>query len=226
MSSRPPQRFPRGSRPPGWVSALRELREQRLRRGLRARFGKLATALGPRFDVVVSRMIEDSPDWRLSVRRSSAALVDHVLVDPELPLWCAELGRLDMAYQDVLEAPYGEPMTRADIGPVDDQVIRLVPAHALVRVVTNADEIWAAMDAGDRIPAPCRRPRPRTVLVWRSELEVSHRAVDTDEAAALKAAARGIALAELWVAFAHRDNPTARAVDVLLGWIGDGVVAR
>ena len=226
MNAHRPGRFPRGSEPPG---ALAELHERRLLRGLRSRFPKLAAALGREFDGLVLSLFTGSTTAPRSLRRASALFADQLLVAPELPVWCAELARIDLAYQEVLEAPYDAPMSKGDLEELrelDGRTLRLVPAHALVRVSTNVDELWTALDTNARLPAVYRLPRPRTVLVWRTDLHVSQRTVEADEAAALRAASRGIAFAELWVAFAHRDNPTARAVDILLAWIGAGVVAR
>ena len=62
------------------------------------------------------------------------------------------------------------------------------------------------------------------MLIWRKEgYEIAERTVDPDEAAALRAAVRGTSLIELASGLGGH-NPHARALDVVLRWIDDGVL--
>jgi hypothetical protein len=67
---------------------------------------------------------------------------------------------------------------------------------------------------------------PRTVLVWRVDgLIVRDRTVHPDEAAALRAAARGTTLVELY-GFFGGPSPHARALDSVIDWVDAGVLAK
>jgi hypothetical protein len=141
------------------------------------------------------------------------------------PLWYAEVAAIDRARAEVKAAPRARRMSRAHVAGTRDLGtlrIALVPAHAMVSLTTSADELWAAIDAGHPVlDAPDELDWPRTVLVWRASDRLSTRTVAHDEIAALHAATKGAALDELAATFAS----FARALDVMLRWIEDGVIA-
>jgi hypothetical protein len=192
---------------------------------VRARFPKLASALGEHvFDAMLAAYLEHEPPARRSVRESGARLADFLASSPEYPVWYAELARLDRAHVDVLHAAAVTPLSRLEL--TLDRELRLVPAHALVELTTDADDLWRALDRGDRVRRPHELDWPRTVLVWRTGgLEIRDRVVEPDEAAALRAAVRGTSVVELAAGFVG-ENPQARALDVALSWIDAGVVVR
>jgi hypothetical protein len=215
-------RLARGSQPP---HSLAESGREWLVGAVRARFPKLATVLGDRgFDSMLADYLLNEPPARRSVRESGARLADYLARVPVYPVWYAELARLDRAHGDVLHAPALVPMSRSEL--TLDRELRLVPAHAIVELTTDADELWHALDRGQRVSSARDLDWPRQVLVWRTTgMSVRDRALDPDEAAALRAAVRGTSVVELAAGFAC-ENPQARVLDLVLRWIDAGVLLR
>jgi hypothetical protein len=215
-------RLARGSNPPRDVTnASREW----FTGALRARFPKLSAALGTSgFDIMLGAYLSRDPEQDRSMHDAGARITAFLSGSPDYPVWYAELATLDRAHVDVLHAPAALSLTREALSP--DHEFKLIPAHAIVDLTTAVDELWMAIDSGK----PAERPReldfPRTVLVWRAAgMTVSDRTVEADEAAGLRAASRGTTLGELTKIFAG-ENPSARALDVLLRWTDAGVLAR
>ncbi len=217
----PTGRLARGSEAPRPGESGREW----LAGAVRARFPQLAAALGDSlFDTMLGKYLEHEVPARRSVRESSTRLADFLASSLEYPAWYAELARLDRAHVEVLHAPVVATLSRDELTP--ERALRLVPAHALVELTTDADELWRALDRHGRTRLPRELDWPRTVLVWRvGGVEARDRAVDPDEAHALRAAVRGTSLGELAASFAG-ENPQARALDVVVRWIDAGVVVR
>jgi hypothetical protein len=141
----------------------------------------------------------------------------------KFPLWYAELATLERTRGELLTSPTSRRMSRArlvDPADVDDVYLRLVAAHAVLPMSTAADELFRLLERNQPLPAEPDAQRPRTTLVWRSDLVLSMRHVEKDEQPALRAASRGATFAELARLF---DGPP-RALDVVLRWIDDGLV--
>jgi len=192
---------------------------------VRARFPKLAAALG---DQLFRMVLESFMAAERDPRRLLTAVPEYLAETPDYPVWYGELAMLDRAHVSVMQAPSVPKLTRRELS--NECELRLVPAHSIVQLTTTADELWAKLDdaAAACTRARASRPRaldwPRTVLIWRVEgLEIRDRAVDIDEAAALRAAARGTSLVEL-AAGIGGSSPHARALDLVLQWIDGGVL--
>jgi hypothetical protein len=217
---KPEPRLARGSMPPqDETDAARAW----LASAVRARFPRLAAVLGGDvFDAMLARYVVEQPEGPRSVRATGAWLADHLARAPEYPVWYGELAALDRAHGDVLHAPATRPLARREL--TLERELHLVPAHALVELTTTADELWHALERGGRGDHPRALDWPRTVLVWRNDDFVCDRVVDPDEAAALRAAARGTSMIELVAGFAG-GNPQARVLDLVVRWIDAGALA-
>ena len=97
--------------------------------------------------------------------------------------------------------------------------------HALIELTHATDELWHALDHGERVVRPRELDWPRTVLVWRDGSTVRERVLDADETAAMRAAVRGTSVVELAAGF-DCENPQARVIDLALRWIEAGLVVR
>ena len=168
------------------------------------------------------------PEAQRTLSTTDMALPRYLAESCDYPLWYSELAFLDRAHVHVLHAPRVDVMSRRALG--HDSELRLIPAHALVDLTTTVDELWAALDraAADPTRAHAKWPRevdwPRTVLIWRREgCELGERTVDPDETTALRSAVRGTSLCELAVGIGGA-QPHARALDIVLRWIDDGVL--
>jgi hypothetical protein len=157
-----------------------------------------------------------------NVREAGERIADYLATTPEYPIWYAELARLDRAHSQVLHAPAAPPLARREL--TLERELRLVPAHALVEITTTCDDVWHALDRGDRAPHPRALDWPRHVLVWRTAaMNVRDRVLDPDETAALRAAARGTSIVELSAGFSC-DNAHARVIDLVLRWLDGDLI--
>jgi hypothetical protein len=190
---------------------------------IRSNFPKLAAALGvTAFDRLLDAFMADDPQARSSIGAIDARLPGYLL-ESDHPTWCAELAALDRAHTTVHAAHAALLLDRWALGL--EHELRLIPAHTFVQITTSVDEVWNALHAGHAFTTPRELSWPRTVLVWRRHgVGIQQRTVDADETAALRAAARGTSFIELASGLGGR-NPHARALDVVLRWIDDGVVA-
>jgi len=71
--------------------------------------------------------------------------------------------------------------------------------------------------------------RPETLLVWRRDLDVFHRAIDAEEAECLERVGGGIAFAELCarLAIGRTDEVAAvRAFELVARWAADGLLCE
>jgi hypothetical protein len=196
---------------------------------IRARFPKLAAALGDRgFTMLLGAFMTHDPAAKRSLNATDIGLQRYLAESCDYPVWYGELAALDRAHVHVLHAPKVDVLSRRSLG--HDCELKLIPAHALVSLTTTVDELWVALDraAETQSRAHAQWPRtvdwPRTVLIWRKEgYEIGERTVDPDEASCLRAAVRGTSLVELATGLGGH-NPHARALDVVLRWIDDGVL--
>lgn len=220
-----PTRFARGSLAPEDVTSSGDW----LQVAIRARFPKLAAALGDRgFAVMLGAFMQHEPDAQRSLSTTDAGLPRYLAQSCDYPVWYAELAALDGAHVHVLHAPRVEVLSRKSLG--HDCELKLIPAHAMVQLTTTVDELWSTLDraAEDHSRAHATWPRsvdwPRTVLIWRKEgSDLAERTVEPDETAALRAAVRGTSLVELASGLGGH-NPHARALDMVLRWIDDSVL--
>lgn len=211
-------RFARGSVGPGtnWLEIA-----------VRARFPKLVAALGDcLFESLLAGFTARDPAARSSLAEMHERLPDYLTQCARYPVWYGELAALDRAHVRVLNARVAPPLARSQLTP--DRELRVTAAHAVVSLTTTADDLWNELDdaAALCVRSRVRKPRaldwPRVVLVWRrARGDIERRTIDPDEAAALEAATRGTSLVELSAGLSH-----ARALDLVLRWIDDGVLVE
>jgi len=211
-----PVRIGRGSVPPddagAWLTAA-----------VRAAFPKLAASLGARgFDAMFSSFLARAAPAKRNVRETGERLAEYLASAHEYPIWYGEIARLDRAHSHVLHAPPAAVLARRDV--TLERELRLVPAHALVEITTNCDELWHSLDRGGGGAQPRSLDWPRHVLVWRTaNMNVRDRVLDPDETAALRAAARGTSIVELAAGFTC-DNAHARVIDLVLRWLDGDLI--
>ena len=179
---------------------------------------------------MLAGFIAHAPRAQRSLTATDAELPRYLAESCDYPVWYAELAALDRAHVHVLHAPRVDVLMRRTL--TIDTELKLVPAHSIVSLTTSVDELWSALDdaAEMHTRARARLPRaldwPRMVLIWRTkESLLAERTVDHDECAALRVAVRGTSLAELAEGLGGH-NPHARALDVVLRWIDDGVLVE
>ncbi len=207
----------------------------RIADAVRAGYPKLVEAIGDdAWNGIITAYLNAYPSLRLG-RGAGAKLPEQLVNSDQHPAWYGELALLDRAHFELAARPETEPLSR-DALRHPALTLVLIPAHALIDLVTTADQLWNALDVGGVRARPHRLDWPHTVLVWRSRTAIRHRAVDADEAAGLRLAAQGADVGALCdtisavrtssPAHARRANPAARALDMILRWIDDGLLAR
>lgn len=185
-----------------------------------ADYPKLHALLGAgAFRALVVPYLRAHPPRHPSLREAGAHLAD-VLDDD----WLADLARLERARVDAFDSPDATPLTREVLAAVAPEAfpalrLRLVPTAILVDLATNADDVWDALE--DEGAVPSRADGARTVVVWRREVTVIHRTVDSDEAAPLELLAVGASFAEICEQIGDVD----RALALLLRWLDAGLLS-
>jgi hypothetical protein len=194
-------------------------------------FATLRALLGAdRFHNLVTDYLQAYPSEHPSLRQLGARL--PAFLDGRAPPWHAELARLEWARLQVFDAPDAAPLTLEALRALAPEAfaalpLRTVPAHARLRLRFAVDEPWQAVADG-RVPADPPEA-PRTLLVWRQDLTVYHRALDAEEDAALDAlAGDGLgfgALCELLAPDRPDEEAAQRAFLLLSRWVDHGLVA-
>jgi hypothetical protein len=165
----------------------------------------------------------------LSTVSAAAASAAHALAR-ERP-WLSELARLERARLEVFDAPDAAPVPAASLRAVAPErfgALRfgLVPAHRLLAGRFAVAEIWRAADPA---AAPAPREAPETLIVWRRDGDVFHRAADADEVRWLPrlAAAGGVVFEDLCAALAETRSDqaaAARAFELCARWTAEGLL--
>jgi hypothetical protein len=211
----------------------------RLVEALESQFPRLARLVGADgFDELTAAYVADRPSRHPSLRELGRALPDWLAAQrPDEPALAA-LAALEWARADVydladepamtLQAPRAFPPERFGELP-----LRLISGHRFVEVDGGTEALWdglAATLAGPppELRGPCEAVPDATLLVWRQELAVYHRAVDPEERAALDVVAAGCEFGVICdrLSAAHGEEAAAgRAFGWLSTWIADGLLA-
>lgn len=209
----------------------------RLVEALESQFPRLARLLGAdAFADLTADYVADRPSQHPSLRELGRALPGWLAAQrPDAPA-VAALAALEWARADVydladqpamaLDGPRAFPPERFGELPLG-----LIAAHRFVEVERGTEALWDdlapnASDPSSVLPALEAGPRA-TLLVWRQEISVYHRAVGPEECAALALVAAGSRFGVICDALsaAHGDEAAAaRAFAWLSTWIADGLL--
>jgi hypothetical protein len=211
----------------------------RLVEALESQFPRLARLLGAEaFADLAARYLALWPSRHPSLREIGRALPPWLATSrSEAPAW-EGLASLEWARADVYDLADEPAMTLEALRAFPPErfgelPLTLIAAHRFVEVDRATEALWDALapDAADLAgaPSPSSEAGPdATLLVWRQEIAVYHRAVDSEECAALVLVAAGSrfgAICEVLSA-AHGDEiAAARAFAWLSSWIADGLLA-
>lgn len=192
----------------------------------------LKAALGDEgFAALAAGYLAACPPSSYTVRDVGLRLAEHLAADGAAPPWAAALARLERARVEVFDGPDADTLGRdavAALAPDELPGLRLrwVPASALVGLGWSVDDGWSEVEDGRAWPPP--GPVERTVLVWRRDEEVVHRALAPDEALVAPALVDGASFAEVCerLLACHDDGEAvaARAIELLVGWLDAGAL--
>jgi len=200
---------------------------------LRDEYARTAAVLGGEaFHGLLTDYLQACPPAHPSLREAGARLPAFVAAHAlaaDRP-WLGELARLERARLEVFDGPDAAPLSIAALRDVAPERfgalrLRLIPAHRLLEGRFMVSETWRADDPGATPP----RAEPETLIVWRREVDVFHRAADSDEGRFLSrlAQAGGLAFEALCAELAATradEAAAARAFELVARWAGEGLI--
>ncbi len=184
------------------------------------------------FHPLVARYLEryppDDPSLRFVGARVPAFLSEHPL-SARFP-FLADLARLEWARVDIFDVKDVIPLVPADLATIPEDAwpgltFELVPAFRLIKLDHPVQELWQAIH--DETPVSAVGRAPTTIIVWRRDLIVYHRAVSGGEAAALALLQTGAPFATVCECFVEEggvDGAAEKAFGALLQWIADAII--
>ncbi len=189
-------------------------------------FPKLRLALGEAtFQELASQYVRARPPTSFTIRDAGAALSEYLSTRNDVPEWSADLAALERSFIDVFHGPEVAPLAREALATVPPEAfpefeLQLVPASLVLPIRWTVDDLWGAIDANQEvrgIPERCTR----TVVVWRRDLRILHRPLDSDEADLISRLVRPTSIATLSEVLAERcgDAPEQRMVELLACWL-------
>jgi hypothetical protein len=202
----------------------------RIRDVLRDEYARTAALLGDdAFHNLVVDYLQACRPSHPSLREVGARLPGFLAAHPtggDRP-WLAELARLERARLELYDGPDTEALTIEALRATPPErfgALRLRPisCHALLENRFGVSALWRGEDAHARSPAP----GPETLLVWRRDVEVYHRAVDPEEAGWLRRLEPGVPFericAELGETTGSEEAAAVRAFELVSRWTADG----
>jgi hypothetical protein len=182
-----------------------------------------------RFDEMARAYVEVSPSPYFNVRWYGDRLAGFLQrtapwsQSPALAEMATLEWEMSLAF-DAVDEPVALIEQVAALAPQDWPLMQLAFAQSLRRVdlLWNVAAIRLALDLERDVPAAAELAEPQHHLAWRKQLEVRHRALEIDEAAALDAAIAGACFAELCERLCewHDEDAVAmRAAELLKRWI-------
>ncbi|HEX3758745.1 MAG TPA: DNA-binding domain-containing protein [Kofleriaceae bacterium] len=193
-------------------------------------YPKLRAALGDeRFGELVAHYLRAHPPTSFTLRDAGLPLERFLRGSELAPVWAADLAALERARVEVFDGPDAEPLTQDAVAALGDELPGLpvvwIPSSVVVALAWTVDDLWSAIEDGEAQPEPVAEER--TVLVWRRDVAVLHRTLDTDEARLASPIARGALFSEICDVLGelHGDAASARAVELLVRWLGAAALA-
>lgn len=214
----------------GDIAIYARMYASRLHDTLADDYPKLRTALGDeRFGELVAHYVRVHPPSSFTLRDAGLALEQFLRGSELAPAWAADLAALERARVEVFDGPDAAPLTQDAVAALGDALPGLalvwVPSSVVVPLAWTVDDVWSAIEDGAAPPEPVAEPR--TVLVWRRDVAVLHRTLDADEARLAPRLAHGVSFADACEVLGelHGDAASARAVELLLRWLGAAALA-
>jgi len=207
----------------------------RIKDAIRENFPALARALGEAayHDLCVDYLLA-RPSTHFSLREIGRHLEAFVRAHPtgrDVP-WAADLAAFEWAFLEAFDDADAEPLAieaLSAVPPADWANLRLQASPSL-RILdlgfALADARRQGADGGVIDPPPAE---PTTYRLWRRDQRVHHRAIDTEERAALADVCCGKTFGDICARIADRvgdEAAPALAFAILTRWIGDGLIVR
>jgi hypothetical protein len=203
----------------------------RLRDALAEDFGAVCTVVGQdNFHNLVTDYLIAHPPSHFSLRYAGRNLPAFLLRHPLLRHWpyLADLARLEWAILDAFDAADAavlEPSTLTAVPAERWPALRfqLTPSLRLLQLEWPADEVWEQVQRKETPAAPARTAV--SVRVWRQDLRVYHRRIDTAERAALTAIRGAASFADVCEEITACEGGADRVFALLQTWLADGLLS-
>jgi hypothetical protein len=218
------------------LSVYRDAYVLRLVEILQIDYGKLLACLGDeQFDAMARAFIAANPSRNPNARWVGARLPEFLQTAPpyagrpEL----AELAAFERALNDVFDeedAPALQVEALAAVPPGDWPSLTFRPRPSFRRLdfVTNALDIWRALDENSPAPEGSTLIEPLRIIVYRPEWAAMFRSMSEEEAIMWAEAVKGLrfsALCEIIATYGGEDGAAIRAAGYLKGWLDAGLLA-
>jgi hypothetical protein len=205
----------------------------RIRDCLREEFGAIAGVIGDiNFHNLVTDYLLAHPPSHFSLRYVGQHLSDFLDMHALRVRWpyLSDLARLEHAVTDAFDAPDAAPLRAEDltaIDPADWPALRfaVTPSLRLLRLDWPIGAVWSAVKGGAEAPAV--DAKATTIRVWRRDLRVFHKTIDSREAAALAALQAGSAFERVCEILANdgcQEEGAEVAFGMLRSWLADEVL--
>lgn len=206
----------------------------RLSEALAVEYPGLALMAGKRFSALLENYVEAHPSGHYNIRwhgAGLAAFLDYGLPWREKPE-LADMARLDWAISTVFDASDEPVLTLPEMAAVPpsawgELVLEPQPHLQILSTPYNVEAFRRAADQELMRPRLRRYSKMRHLLIWRQDLTVRYRSVDSDELAVLTEAIAGkpfSALCECLVQYHGEDDAMARMATLLHGWVDAGLL--
>ncbi len=176
------------------------------------------------------------PSVHRSIRWYGSELADFMSRCPpfsEQPI-LSEVARFEWTLAEVFDAPDAAALERSALQAIDPDAwagIRFLlhPSVRRMSLAWNTVNVWQAVSRNAEPPQPELAPHPVRWLLWRQQLKNYFRSLDPAESAALDAASRGLAFAEICAAITEwlpEEETPLRAATLIGTWADSGIIAH
>lgn len=199
---------------------------------LQADYPTVAAVLGEeRFAGLVADYLQACPSEQPSARYASQRLPTFLCdwSTANTPAWLPSLAALEWARVDVFDDADEEALTLAQVQAEKDLPSLQLKAVAAHRTVTSSHaiaDVWRAVENEQKPPEP--DAGACTLLVWREDAMVYHRALSNEEATLWPQLQRGLSFGQLCEHLGQTyadEQAAAVAVQLLTAWLNEGLLA-
>lgn len=199
----------------------------RLVDALASDYPKLHATLGhDAFHALADAYVRAHPPRAFTLRELGARLPAWLRDHPHA--WAADLAALERARLEVFDGPDAAPLTRDEVVALGDTLpelqLRWIPAHRIVPTGWTVDDLWLALEEEQDTCPPVQESR--ALLVWRNDLDVLHRTLESDEIEIAPLLRDGVAFSALCerLAVLHGADAAPRALALLVRWLDEAVL--
>ncbi|MET0496806.1 MAG: DNA-binding domain-containing protein [Steroidobacteraceae bacterium] len=207
----------------------------RLIDALAANFPRLQRFMGTAaFAALAENYLAQFPSTSVSVRWFGDRLAQFLRDDHTSAVapWLADLADWEWEIAAAFDSPDAPPIALVALNVAPEEWPRLRftlhPSVRLLRLQTNAVELFSAISDDAAMPEACMLDRPQAYAIWRQEFEVRFRIQDDDEAHTLTLLGQDAtfdAMCGDLCDWHEASEVPARAASLLRTWITDGMIA-